>query len=85
MKDYKQLWRWLFHWLFTKLSLFQKYIKMISVTLSKQHALDVDAKGIMQIGFARNLDKPGNLPMFSFIKKSKETTWGFFQGTVRVL
>ena len=58
---------------------------MISVTLSKQHALDVDAKGIMQIGFARNLDKPGNLPMFFFIKKSKETTLGFFQGTVRVL
>ena len=47
--------RWLCNWLYTKLSLFQKNLKLIAVDLSKKQELF--AKAIQQINFTGNLDQ----------------------------
>ena len=43
---------------------FNNYYKIIAIDLSKQQALDADAKAIQQINFAANLDRDGNTTIF---------------------
>ena len=64
---------------------FKKYYKMIAVDLSKQQALDADPKAIQQINFTSNLYKAGNTTFYFILEEAKETTFGFSQGTVKVL
>ena len=42
--------------MFIRLSLFQKYYKLITIDLSKQRKLNADPKPIQQINFTGNLD-----------------------------
>ena len=64
---------------------FKNYYKMIAVDLSKQQALDADAKAKQQMNFTVNLDQEGNTTIFSIIEEAKETILDFSQGTVKVL
>ena len=47
---------------------------MIAIDLSKQPALDADAKAIQPINFTENLDRAGSTTMFFIIEEAKETT-----------
>ena len=58
---------------------------MIAVDLTKQQALDVDPKAILQTNFTANLDQAGNTIMFFIIEEAKEIILDFSQGTVKVL
>ena len=60
---------------------------MIAIDLSKQQALDADAKAIQQIDFKENLahNPIANTTMFFDTEKAKETVLYFSQETVRVL
>ena len=61
---------------------FLESYKMIAVDLSKQQALDADARAIQQINFTANLDRAG---IYFILEESKETILDFSQGTVKVL
>ena len=50
---------------------FKDHYKMIAIDLSKQQALDADARAIQQINFMANLDRDGNTAMFFIIEKAK--------------
>ena len=63
-------------------SYFKENYKLIAIDLSKQQALDADPRAIQQINFTANLDREGNTTMFFIIEKSKETVFGFSQGTL---
>ena len=63
----------------------KNYSKMIAVDLSKQQALDADPKAIQQINFTANLDRTGNTRLYFILEETKETIFGFSQGTVKVL
>ena len=65
-------------------SYFKDHYKMIEIDLSKQQALDADARAIQQINFAANLDRNRNITMFSIIEEAKETVLDFSQGIVKV-
>ena len=58
---------------------------MIAVDLSKQQALDADAKAIQHINFTANLDRAGNTRFYFIFEEAKETVFEFLQGTVKVL
>ena len=58
---------------------------MIGIDLSKQQALDADARAVQQISFIGNLDRDGNRTMFFIIEQAKETVFESSQGTVKVL
>ena len=58
--------------------------KMIAVDLSKQQALDADARAIQQINFTANLEKAGNTRIYFILEEAKETILDFSQGTVKV-
>ena len=58
---------------------------MITIDLSKQQALDADARAIQQINFKTNLDRAGNTRIFFILEEAKETILDFSQGTVKVL
>ena len=58
---------------------------MIELDLSKQQALNTDAKENQQIGFAGNLDWAGNTVMFFITEETKQTVLNFSKGTVKVL
>ena len=58
---------------------------MIAVDLSKQQAINFDAKAIQQINFKANLDKAGNTRINFILQEQKETVLDFSQGTVNVL
>ena len=58
--------RRLYNWLFTTLSLFQRY-KVIAIDYSKQQALDADPKVIQQIDFTGHIDR--NATRFPIIEK----------------
>ena len=58
---------------------------MIAIDLSKQEALDADAKAIQQTNFTRNLDQSGNTAVFFIIEEAKENILDSSQRTVRVL
>ena len=55
-------------------SYFQKNYKMIAIDLSKQQALDADARAIQEINFTANLDRDEGATMFFIIEKVKETS-----------
>ena len=50
---------------------------MIAIDLSKQQALDADARAIQQINVIANLDRAGNVTMFFITKEGKETVLEF--------
>ena len=64
---------------------FKNYYKMIAIDLSKEQALDADAKAIQQINFTANLDRVGNTRIYFILEEAKETVSEFLQGTVKVL
>ena len=64
---------------------FKGHYKMVAIDVSKQQALDVNAKAMQQINSTKNLDQDGNKTMFFTIKEAKETISDFSQGTVTVL
>ena len=64
---------------------FKNYYKMIVVDLSKQQALDSDAKAIQQINFTANLDRAGNTRIYFILEEVMETALDFSQGAVKVL
>ena len=66
-------------------SYFKENYKMIAIDLSKQQALNADARAIQQTDFAANLGRAGNITMFFIIRDAKETVLDFSQGTVKVL
>ena len=66
-------------------SYFINTYKMIAVDLSKQQALDADARAIQQINFTANLDRAGNTRVYFTLEEAKETILDFSQGTVKVL
>ena len=64
---------------------FMDTYKMIAVDLSKQRALDSDARAIQQFNFTANLDRAGNTRVYFILEEAKETILDFSQGTVKVL
>ena len=64
---------------------FNKYYKMIAVDLSKEQALDADAKAIQQINFTANLDRADNTSFYFILEEAKETFFEFSQGIVKFL
>ena len=64
---------------------FNNYYKMIAIDLSKQQALDADAKEIQQIIFTGYLERNNGAIMFFIIEEAKEAILDFLQGTVKVL
>ena len=48
------------------------HYKMIAIDLSKQQESDADPKAMQQINFTKNLDKAGQITMFSSLKKQKK-------------
>ena len=57
---------------------------MIAVDLSKQQALDADARAIQQINLMANLDRTGNTTMFFIIEEAKETVLAFHKEPYKV-
>ena len=58
---------------------------MIAINLSKQQALDADARAIQQINFTANLDRDRDTTMFFIIEEVKETVLDISQVTVKLL
>ena len=58
---------------------------MIDIDLSKQQALDADPKTNQQISFTRNLERAGNVTIFSIIEEVEEKKRIFLQGHVKTL
>ena len=71
--------------MFTRLSVFQKYYKLIATDLDKQQKLDADPKAIQQINFTGNLNRAEGVTVFFVIEEPKETVLDFLKGTVKVL
>ena len=71
--------------MFIRLSLFQKYYKLIAIDLSKQQKLDADPKAIHKINFTGNQDREESSTMFLIIEEAKETVLDFSKGTIKVL
>ena len=70
---------------FVDYNYFIKHYKMIAINLSKQQALDADAKTMQQINFTGNLSGNNNKLVFFIIEKAKEIILDFSQETVKVL
>ena len=58
---------------------------MIATDLSKQQALDADARAIQHINFTVNLDNDGNTRIYCILEEAKETIFEFSRGTVKFL
>ena len=58
--------------MFTILSLFQKYYRLIAIDLSKQQKVDADPKTIQQINFTGNLTRRGDVRMHVIIEEAKK-------------
>ena len=71
--------------MFTRLSLLQKYYKLIATDLSEQQKLDADPKAIQQIDFTGNLARAEGLRMYFTTEQSKETVLDSSKRTVKVL
>ena len=71
--------------MFTRLSLLQKYYKLIATDLSEQQKLDADPKAIHQIDFTGNLARAEGLRMYFTTEESKETVLDSSKRTVKVL
>ena len=63
---------------------FKNYYKMRPIDLSKQQALDADARAILQISLTANPDRTGQSTMFFIIEEAKEIILDFWQGTLSV-
>ena len=50
---------------------------MIAIDLSKQQAVDGDARTIKQINFTANLDTAGNTKIYLILEEVKETVLDF--------
>ena len=59
---------------------------MTEIYLSKQQALDIDLKAMLQINFTRNLawDPNADKSKFFIIEEAKETILGCSQRTMKV-
>ena len=66
-------------------SYFKQHYKLIAIDLSKQQAVDADARAIQQTNFMANLDREENATIFFITEEAKETVFEFSQGTVKVL
>ena len=66
-------------------SYFMDTYKVIGVDLSKQQALDADARAIQRINVTANLNRAGNTRVYFILKEAKETILDFSQGTLKVL
>ena len=66
-------------------SYFKQHYKMIAIDLSKQQAVDADARAIQRTNFMANLDREENATIFFITEEAKETVFEFSQGTVKVL
>ena len=66
-------------------SYFKWHYKMIAIDLSKQQAVDADARAIQRTNFMANLDREENATIFFITEEAKETVFEFSQGTVKVL
>ena len=64
--------------MFTKSELFQKFLQVGTIDLSKEQTLDVDAKAIKQINFSRNLDRTKGETLFIIIEETKKIYFRFF-------
>ena len=64
---------------------FKHSYKMITVDLSKQHALDADPTAIQQFNFSANLDRASSTRIYLILEETKENILDFAQGTVKVL
>ena len=64
---------------------FKNHYRMTAVDLSKQQALDSDAKSIQQNNFTTNLDRADNTRFSFILEEAKKTVFGFSQGAVKVL
>ena len=71
--------------MFTRLSLLQKYYKLIPRDLSKQEKLDADSRSIQQINFTGNLSRAEGAKMYFIIEEVKKTVLDFSEGIVKVL
>ena len=60
-------------------------VKLFSIDLSKQQALDADPRAIHQINFTANLDGAGNTTIYFILEEAIETVFEFSQGVVKVL
>ena len=60
-------------------------VKLFSIDLSKQQALDADPRAIHQINFTANLDRAGNTTIYFILEEAKGTVFEFSQGVVKVL
>ena len=79
-KDNKLSSRWLYTWLFAKLSWFQ-----IAIDFGTQQELDADPKAKQQINVTGNLDGAENTTIFFILEEAQKTILDFSQKTVRVL
>ena len=50
---------------------FKKYYKIIAIDLSKQQAVNADAKAIQQINFTANLNRTGNTRFYFLLEQAK--------------
>ena len=71
--------------MFTRLSLLQKYYKLIPRYLSKQEKLDANSRSIQQINFTGNLSRAEGAEMYFIIEEVKKTVLDFSEGIVKVL
>ena len=56
---------------------------MITIDLSKRHALDADPKAIQQINLTGNLDRAEGAFVVFILEEAKETVLDFSKGTAR--
>ena len=61
---------------------FKYSYKIIAVNLSKQKALDADARAIQKINFTANFDRACITRIFVILQEAKETILDFSQGTL---
>ena len=72
--------------MFSKLSIIQKYFKLISIdSRKKQQKLNLDPKAMQQINFTENLNRAEGATMFFIIEEAKETVLDFPERTVKAL
>ena len=68
--------------------MFWKNYRLLAADLSKQKALDADARAIQQIIFTGKIKVAADntrVIIYYILEQSKETTLAFFKGTTKVL
>ena len=69
--------------MFTRLSIFKEYYKLIAIDLSIQQKLVTDAKSMQQFNFTGYLNRAKGATTFFIIEEAKETVLDFLKGTVK--